>query len=135
MPQQQAIIVGLLTLKSGVVLDRGVFKDSSADAMADTITAITNAGKPLLVIDDAKTFFTIPNLIKMVKDNDPRHALIAEALDANGQFIDRSGRGRHGSGRRDHPETHAERYQSALVYDTGYLVVRGFRYIRFLYKS
>jgi hypothetical protein len=86
MPQQVAI-VGLLTLKSGVVLDRGVFKNANADAMADTITAITNAGKPLLVIEDAKTFFTIPNLIKMVKDNDPRHALIAEALNANGQFI------------------------------------------------
>lgn len=70
----------LTILQQGIVLDRTIFRQFGADLMAETITAISNNKKPLLVVDDAEQFFTVENLIKLVQLKDGRFNLVAEKL-------------------------------------------------------
>jgi len=78
----------LHVLQQGVVLDRSQFVALNSAGIAGTITAITKEGKPLLVVDDAKTFFTVASLIDLVKAKDGRYNLVAEYLGANVQVAE-----------------------------------------------
>lgn len=76
--------VSMHTLQAGVVLSRSSFVNETSDQMAETITAITKLGRPLLVVDDAAKFFTMGTLIEMAKANDPRLPIIAEYFEQQG---------------------------------------------------
>jgi len=78
----------LHVLEQGVVLDRSQFVALNSAGIAGTITAITKEGKPLLVVDDASTFFTVASLIDLVKAKDGRYNLVAEYLGANVQVAE-----------------------------------------------
>jgi hypothetical protein len=77
----------MITLASGVVIDKSFFVTETADNMCDIISTISQLGKPVLVVDDATTFFTVDNLVKMVQAKDGRYNLVADYLSAHDNAI------------------------------------------------
>lgn len=70
----------LHTLKSGLVLDRSVFRDLTSNQMAEVITNLPANIGGLMVVDDADMFFTPDTLIRLFSQKDGRFILVNEKI-------------------------------------------------------